>query len=629
MKILKITAIVLLALFGCIVILGLLARIYSPTYFIPYLIEKVEEETNGRYSLAINSDSVQVRIISMSLNLGPTEFRRDTSIQVNSGIGFLDKFDVYAGFQSLKINSLHILKFALFKQIEIDDISFDRPNIVIRKNINYVPDNEGVIEEGDVALSDVNYDADSVLADTTALEEFHQSRNAFLPEMSLDNFSIKGATFAFYDGRKKYPIQEVQGLDFSFSGFESDETDDISVEDASIYISSASSLVSRNIARLTVEGVSINPDSIHVDSLHFGHIIDPYQINKIRGFRASWLDIGVKNLGVEGLHPGELINDSTILIDKISIGNVGLHLFKDKEELKINPAHKGLPSENIRNIPALVKIDTVQIKHGDLVIDMEAPKADAPGRIALNQFHAQIQNITNIPEYLSINPMMQLNADFAIMNSANLNLNATFKIDSPEDQFWVTCNSAPFDVTILNSFIGSQFFIEFSDGSIESMSFEFEGNNKANVGTLDLEYNDLKIQKLQDHEKYMEGNPNTGFIAGVGNFLIQHNRSKQDNNYKPGVIYYEKEYNRDFIHGTIMAMLSGITSSLGFTSKNLEKKQEEAAHLDETTTQASEEEALEKAEEAEEQMEAENEKEKKQEEREARKEARKEKKEKN
>ena len=98
-RLLKLTGLLIAVIFILMVIGGLLFRIYSPQYFIPYLIGQVEEETNGRYTLAINGDSVKVSILTMNLNLGYTEFKRDSSITDNSGIDFLDKFDVHATFK--------------------------------------------------------------------------------------------------------------------------------------------------------------------------------------------------------------------------------------------------------------------------------------------------------------------------------------------------------------------------------------------------------------------------------------------------------------------------------------------------------------------------------------------------
>lgn len=597
-KIMRLAGILIAGITMPIIIGGVLFQLFSPKYFIPYVIQKVEHKTNGRYNLSINSDSVKVRLWSMNLDLGPTEFIRDSLVSDNSDIEFLDKFDVHVRFEALKINAMHAFQLFLSKKIVVDQIALKAPAIVIRKNLYYRAEDDVKSLQDSIPGPGINYASDSVVADTLAWKEFHESRSAVTPSVDIDTFSIENASLQFFDGRKKLPVHEIYGLDFNLTGFTSDRHNDVEVVDASIQVDSVSALVSKNIARLKVAGLNIHPDSIHIDRLHFGHIIDRYKINKIRGFRASWLNINVDDINIWGIHPGKMVSDSIVNIDKTSIGYVNLYLFKDKEELIINPAHKALPPEQVRNITIPIAMDTLEIIDGDLLIDMEAPKAKAPGSISLNNLHAVILNMTNMKENLALNPLMELQAELSVMNAAHLTLNSRFKIDSEEDQFWVKCHADPFDVRILNGFLGSQFFIEFPSGNINHLEFEFEGNNKANVGTMDLEFEGLKVGKLKDYSKYLDDKPNTGLIAGVGNMLIPNNRSKTDKNYKQAVIYYEKEYNRDFIHGTIMSLLSGAESSFGLKTKNLEKREAEAAQLDATDTEQSAQKALEKAEKA-------------------------------
>jgi hypothetical protein len=50
---------------------------------------------------------------------------------------------------------------------------------------------------------------------------------------------------------------------------------------------------------------------------------------------------------------------------------------------------------------------------------MLAPKAFESGQITLNQFQAQILNITNIPESLAVDPAMALNAEFKVMDKVS------------------------------------------------------------------------------------------------------------------------------------------------------------------------------------------------------------------
>ena len=604
-KLIKIFGIVsgVLALF--FILLLLIIKIYSPGYLVPYAMEQVKDKTNGRYKLVVNSDSLQVHFISMSVNLGKTEFKRDTSVETYSDIPFLNQFDVDLSFESFKIQSLNLLRYAYSGRVSVDQIRLNSPSIVIKKNRSYVkPANTEQDEQAAKLNDEVPSEDDSTLADTRAWGEFRSSGGHLLPHIHIDQFIIEQANFQFYDGRNPNPIHEVYGLTFEIDGFELAKKSDIEIEDASLSIDKASSLLSKNTARLSLAGVNLYPDRFQIDSLHYGHIVDKYKINAIRGFRASWLDVGVRNIDISGLHPGQFISDSTILIEKASIDKVRLYLFKDKAEPVINPGHKPLPQAQIRNNATKLDIGTFEILDADLIVDMEAPTAEHPGQITLNQTKVEIMNITNIPDKLGEDPFLKVKANTRIMNKVPVQLNYRLKIDSEEDQYWASCSTDPFDVRILNGFVGSQFFIQFKSGHVDKFTFNFEGNNKANVGEMDFEYSDLRIEKLQGYGMYIEGHPNTGFLASVGNILLPNNRSSSDKNYKKGVIYYEKEFNRDMIHSTIMSLLSGISSSLGFSSKNLQKQRQKAASLNQESTLKAEEVAIQKAEKASQKKEA-------------------------
>lgn len=622
----KIVGVFIASAFLFIVIALFLFRIFSPSYLIPYVIKKVEKETNGRYTLSVNSDSLQIRFISMTVRLGETEFKRNTSVNTYSNIKLLDQFDVGVRFESFNITALNVLRYVFSKKIVVDEINLINPVIDIRKNQSYNP---ALHREKDKEIKLDAYQAsiaDSALADTLAWAQFTETGGLILPHLVVKKFKIKDAHFSFYGGIASYPIHEVHGLTFDLTSFQLLRQQDFEIDDIFISIESVSSLISKNTARLTVNGIELHPSSFHVDSFYFKHITDKYKMNQLKGFRASWLDIGVKDISIEGLHPDKLINDSLIIVDKITIGQANLHLFKDKEEPKINSAYKPLPQEIIRNLPAGVKIDTIEIVNADLIIEMQAPKAKAPGDITLNQTRAITTNITNIPRFVEKDNIMEIQLSTKINNQVPVNMNYKFDLQSEEDAFWVTCKVEPFKASVLNRFLGSQFFLIIKTGHIDNMEFEFAGNNKANVGQMDFEYTKLKLQKLKGYDALIEGKPKTGFLSAVGNIIIPNNRSKNDKKYKPGAIYYEKEFNRPLIHGTIMSMLSGILSSMGITSRNIEKQQQKADALDDTAVQKSEETVIKQNEKLDKQKEDEKIKEAKKEEKQSKKEEKKEKK---
>lgn len=561
----------------------LLFKFLGPSYLMPYVIKKVEKETNGRYTLSVHSDSLKIHFISMSFRLGQVEFLRNPKTDAYSNTQFLNQFDVHAKFESFNIKSINIINFVLSKKLVVDGISLINPEIVIRKNLRYDADLDKDKKQSDDKIG-TNYvpGADTVLADTLAWEEFTRSGGSILPPLLVKQVKIEDGHFSFYGGKVPYPIHQIHGLSFDVTSLQRLTQKDFKVEDLFVSIKSASSLISKNSARISVQGINLNPTAFRIDSVHFGHIVDKYKVNQLKGFRASWLNIGAKDIDMDGLHLKTLLNDSLLIIDKATIGKFRLYLFKDKEHPKINPAYKPMPQEIIRSIPIGLKIDAFEIISSDLIIDMEAPKAKAPGQITLNQTNAMITNITNIPVFLEKDAIMEIHLSTKILNQIPLILEYKLNIESKEDDFQAAGKVDPFEASILNGFLGSQFFIEFKTGHIDNLEFSFKGNNKANVGEMDFEYTHLKMQKLKGYEAYIENKPKTGFLSVVGNILIHNNRSKNDKKYKPGAIYYEKEFNRPMIHGTIMSVLSGVLSSMGITSRNIEKKQQKADALDDT-----------------------------------------------
>ena len=590
----KFLGILIAAILLFLTILLFIVRMVSPSYLIPFVINKVEQETNGRYTLSVNSDSLKIRFISMTVRLGETEFMRNSLVNTYANLPILNQFDVYAKFESFNINAFNLLRYAFTNKLVVDEISLAKPNIVVRKNRNYNPDKE--IDDIKVELDSIPiYIGDSLQADTLAWKEFQASRNSILPHILVEKFSIEDGDFSFYGGQRSQPIHQVEGLSLEVTDFEISENKEAEIGDLVLKVDAASTLLSKNLAQLDIQGILVRPTSFHIDSLHFGHLIDKYRINAIKGFRASWLQIGVRDIDIVGFHPDQYVNDSIINIDKATIGNVHLNLFKDKEELKINPKYKPLPQEQIRSLASWLEIDTVEILNADLILDMEAPTAIKPGQITLNGAKVTINNITNMPGILEKDSIMNIEISTRVMDQIKLKLSYKLDLISKEDQYWGIFKAEPFNPAILNGFIGSQFFVQFKSGYVDNYEFNYSGNKFVNVGEMDFEYSNLKVQKLEGYQEYLDGRPKTGFLTSLGNILIPQNRSKSQKHYKTAAIYYEKEYNRDIVHGAVMSSLSGVLSSMGFSSKNLDKQTRRAESLDESDIQKSAEIAEKKA----------------------------------
>ena len=574
---------------GALLLLGVIAALaisrYGPSLLLGYLKDKVEADTNGRYKLSL--DSLDFSPWTLSAHMGGLSLERDTTVQALSGIRLLDQFDVAYTQRSFDIQAFHLLRYVFSHTLEVEAMRLVDPSVKLVKNRLYGAD--GSDRPGSSVESPGN---DSLLADTLVRRELAESGSQFFPILELGELAIEKGHFALYDGLKPDPVQQVKGLNLRLKKVRSDEDAPFSADSLMIGVDTATTLLERNFARLDLFDLYISPDSFRLDSLHLRHVVPPGRLNRLKGFRSFWVSAKARGLELHGVHYDRLIADSALVIDRVSVGNADITLFRDRADPRIDTAYKPLPPEIIRNFPGPLEIDTLDVLQADLALRMQAPGAIAPGQIAVNDMRITVTNVCNLPEKLEEDPYMDIAMQGKLMRSAPMTVDYRFLLTSPEDRYWANFQMRDLDATLLNDMVGSQAFITFRSGVIDNMALVYAGNNKANVGEMDFEYHDLKVRKLEEYDKFVPDNPHTGFLATLGNMLMPPNRNHDRKGYKKGVAYYEKEYNWGLAYNTAQTVNAGLRSSLGMGPRNLEKMQARAAALTDEDVRKSAEEAV-------------------------------------
>jgi|GEM_PF-2832683 len=550
-----------------------------------YIINKVRGETIGRYELILND--LDFSVLGGTVHLRGIEFKRDTTVDTYVGISFLDKFDIDAKIGSLDVTSFKLFRFALLNQINVHDLQLVDPVITIKKNRDYTDEEERRAGNSELLAADSEKEV-TVLADSLAMKELQEASKEFFPPITVDNLIVLRGAFAFFGGEVDYPIQKVEGLNLKLKGVYYEDGKRIyTAEDLSFEVDSASTLVSQNMAKLSFKGLHISTTAIHIDRLHYGHVISAAAVNRIKGFRASWLNIEVDHIDLPIADVDKMIEDSSLLIPRLNIENVNLHFFKHKYEKRINPGYKALPQELVQGIPYRFALDSLVVDNATVLIEMLATDAKHPGQLTLDTSKLTLTNMTNIPLRISTNPVMELNLTTKLMREAPASVNFKFDLNSDDLGYNTILKAGPMRASLLNDFLGSQVFIEFRSGFIDRIDLRYHGNKRANVGKMDFEYTNLRVRQLEDAEKYIDGKPKTGFLSGVANVIISKNNTPDMKKYKGGLVYYEREYNRDFMHGMIMSLVSGLMSTLGLGNQKEAKIQDKLNALDDQSMQDS------------------------------------------
>lgn len=533
----------------------LLANYYGPERLLTYAKERVQETTRGRYELEL--DTLDFNVFTLSVYLGDLRFQRDTSTDAYSGISLLDKHDLTIQFEDLTVDYFNLLRYVLRNELKVDYFALTHPQIEIRQN----PDYQAAAKQ-----------EDRTAADAAGLQDLTDSTVNLMPAFLINTLQVDRASFAFYEAHRPEPLLQVKGFSTTLLDLRSEADAPIRVGQFNLQLDTLSAWVGQYTARVEVLGLSAVDTLLAIDSLHYGHVVSPQRLNEIKGFRASKLDVQVRDLAFRGMDYDRLPADTGFVVRRIDIGNVNLLLEKDQNEARINPQYKPLPTEALLESPLVFRIDTAVIRRGRVRVAMQAPGAKAPGRLFLSQIRVHITNLTNHGPSIAENPQLRAHAEAYLMGEGQVNLNYRFPLDAGSHAFFVDGSLGPMSFEALNPFVSGLAFLRFASGRVNGMTFDFSGNESHTEGTLRLEYEDLKLAKLKDFQAVVDKNPRNGLLIGLANLIVPTHHLSTKKSYRPGEIYWEREYNRDIVHYSLQSLISGAISNLGFGPKNPENK---------------------------------------------------------
>ena len=331
-----------------------------------YSQNRIKKITNDRYILTL--DSLDFDLWTLSVGLHNLKFFRDPTNDNESGIALLDGHDITVLFNDLDVKYFNLLRFVLHNRIQSRAFTLHSPKIEIRQDPDYHP-------------SEV---PDTTVIDTTALQDFVDTTVNTMPVIIIDEFRLVDADFLFYEDHRRRPVLKVKGVNTSLIDVKSTHDAPIGSKNLDLRIDTVEAWVGKYSAKLDIHHIGITDSLFAIGHFHFRHKVTTGQLNKIKGYQASWLDINVKDLNMTGIDYDLMIADSGLAIRQVSLDKIDFTLIKDKSEPKKNPKIKIMPPRGAREFPVPLKIDTIWIRDGTFNVGLQAAGSKAPGFITFS-----------------------------------------------------------------------------------------------------------------------------------------------------------------------------------------------------------------------------------------------------
>jgi hypothetical protein len=338
-----------------------------------------------------------------------------------------------------------------------------------------------------------------------------------------------------------------------------------------------------------VDSVEINiPDEFYrldVDQLAFyPHLkaldMDSLKIKPYHGKIAFGRKKGKEVDRIEGLVPyvkcegiGFFNNDSlTILSEKIT-AQAFIKVFRDKRLPFRNPL-RPLPLEALNNLGIGIDIEKVVLDKSFVQYEEIAEEADSSGAVYFDNLYATIEDINNVD--LSRKGKTTMSAEANFLGRAKVKMKALFPWNTAKNHH-VSGTIENLDMRTLNVMTEPAINVRIESGNLKRASFNFSASSYHSKGTVEMDYNDLKLLTYKSEKRIKRIMKRRGELdeeeeekvrkASLKTFIVNNFILKKDSDMKEpsgemkGEIDFDRDTHKAIFNYWWKSLLSGIKSA--------------------------------------------------------------------
>ena len=395
----------------------------------------------------------------------------------------------------------------------------------------------------------------------------------------LKKFIIDDASINIRNANQKNPIIIVNNFDFEltnalmdtvtikrFSPFDYDN----------IKFSATSSEV--NIQ----EDFSLSTDKIKFNAKKNITSIDNFKLtpnysqehySKKHPVQKQWVAITLDTFKISNIDFEKLIQHGNYQISKVSLIRANVGLYKDKSRPEPPFKKQPLPATAIKSIPLDLSIDTIEVLNSRIVINEKSKMSGQVSFLSFDELNASVHGFSNDSVQIASNNFLSIKAHTKIMNSAQVNFEAQFDLLSKNDAHTVKASVGPSDIKIYNKVLEPMMLVVAKSGQIHALNYAYSANDTEAIGTIDFEYENVKIEILDKEEQMKK----QGLMSLAANTVIKSNNKKENvKSYTQGVIKMDRTQNKNVFPYLWHSVQSGIIYTMAPAFSEVKKEEKKA-----------------------------------------------------
>ncbi|HNP18769.1 MAG TPA: hypothetical protein PKL31_10075 [Fulvivirga sp.] len=476
------------------------------------------------HNILYNNGSAQINIKQLAYEKDGTIGSKQIAVQYKNKTIF--KGDS-VGLTSLKFNDLiyqSALKMAILNVFEpVVDIDLNRLTVFENDNPFFKVIDIDTVSVMKARLGVVTKNSGEVYIDPLDIVFYHMNYDA-----EKDNSNML------------FPVDSVSFITEKLKYVTNDKLSEVTVNKIAI---------SKNLSSIRLKGIHVTPR----------YRKEEYMVQK--GYETDWIKSSIREVEFSNLNYRELLNNKSLISSQVIISSPVLNVYRDKNLKDSLPDFRPMPGSLLKGLSTIVDIEEVQVKNGAIVYEEVPEKGSDPGSVVFEKLNASFHNITNIPDKVRANPILDVKLN-TLAYDVPFQAQFQFHLDSKDDRVDFSGVLEETDLLRFNLITENVAFVKIESGESKTLNLNVTAFNDMGYGGMNFHYNNLKISLVNKQTQQTNRLEESVASFFANTFLIKKNNFAFIRPRK-GDIYFERNQQRSFFNYLAKIFLSGVQSSIG------------------------------------------------------------------
>ncbi|MCC7028934.1 MAG: hypothetical protein IT257_01425 [Chitinophagaceae bacterium] len=212
--------------------------------------------------------------------------------------------------------------------------------------------------------------------------------------------------------------------------------------------------------------------------------------------QGDYYNIDISNIQLGGIDINKLLNEALVDVQQASLC-LNLKVYNDRMLPVNNDSKVGkYPQQLLLKLKVPLYIRRALIQKSVISYRERALATGQVGNVLFTNVNGVVDNITNIPAYIKINPVLTMNGSGMFLNKGSATTEWKLRLDTNDGAFGITGHIGQMDAAAFNT-ISVPLGLTSVKGQVKDVSFAMTGNDYSAQGRLTMLYNNLKIESFK------------------------------------------------------------------------------------------------------------------------------------